>query len=106
MHTFITCKGIEEWYREVVKIIEKIFNISIKDEEMVTLSFMDRNLRKMRLMLWFVIKIMYGIYMKVERTTLYLGILKELEWNQQNNLRIRAFENIIQLGGELVKLTV
>ena len=44
--------------------------------------------------------------MKVERTTLYLGILKELEWNQQNNLRIRAFENIIQLGGELVKLTV
>ena len=34
MHTLITCKGIKECYREVVKVIEKIFNISIKAEEM------------------------------------------------------------------------
>ena len=54
----------------------KVFKVSIQAEEMITLLFMDRNKMKMRLMLWFVIKIIYGIYMKVERATLLMGMLR------------------------------
>ena len=104
MHTFVTCKGIEEGYTEVIEVIKNFFNVSVKAEEMVTLSFMERNLLKMRLMLWFVIKIMYGIYRKIQRTELYLGILRELEWSQQNNLRIGKVEMIMKMRVELIKI--
>ena len=103
MHTFVTCNGIKELFSEVVRIIEEVFNISIKAEEMVTLSFMDRSIMKMRLMLWMVIKIMYGIYMKVGRTDLFLGILRDLEWSQQNNLRIGTYEMMRTLREKVTK---
>ena len=49
MHTFVTCNGIKDLYREVEGMIGNVFNVSIKAEEMETLSLMDRNLMKMRL---------------------------------------------------------
>ena len=103
LHTFVTCDGVKDLYGEVVRIIEKVFNVSIKAEEMITMSFMDRNIMKMRLMLWSVIKILYGIYMKVGRTDLFIGLLRDLEWIQQNNLRIGTVEMMRTLGDEVKK---
>ena len=57
----------------------------------------------MRLMLWFVIKIMYGIFIKVGRTTLFMGISRELEWSQQNNLWVGIWEMIMKLREEIIK---
>ena len=103
MHTFVTCNGVKDLYREVIRIMEKVFKVSIKAEEMVALSFMERNLMKMRLMLWFGIKVMYGIYTKVESTTLFLGIVRELEWCQQNNLKVGNFEMMLKLREEIIE---
>ena len=96
-HTFITCKGIENTFDSFKDTLQTILGYRVNNTEIITLSFTHRNQRKRQIAIWFVVKVLYGIYIKISLQKIYKDIVEELEWNLQWRVIIGSCQEMLKL---------
>ena len=96
-HTFITCKGIENTFDSFKDTLQTILGYRVNNTEIITLSFTHRNQRKRKIAIWFAVKVLYGIYIKLSLEKIYKDIVEELEWNLQWRVIIGSCQEMLKL---------
>lgn len=92
-HFFIYCEKMKSTFNDIKRFISFLIGYSIKELDILHLSFSVGNKSFQKLIVWLLVKILYKIYSEqiYEFEILMRGVSKELDWYR--SLKIRLFES-------------
>ena len=97
MHTFVTCKGIERDFALYKDLIKEVNNAEINTNEILTISFTNKNRKRRKVLIWFVAKAMFGMFRKDSINNTLEQMVMELEWFLQGNGTIGSCKEMERL---------
>ena len=105
-HALMDCEGINDTFKEVTVIVEGMLDRKIEGKDIIMLNFNHRNKKRLKLIIWFVVKSLYGMHIKklFNKRQLFNEIWKELDWNVSLMKRIGALDVMILLKDKLRSL--
>ena len=105
-HALMDCEGINDTFKEVTIIVEGLLDREIEGKDIIMLNFNHRNKKRLKLIIWFVVKSLYGMHIKklFNKRQLFNEIWKELDWNVSLMKRIGALDVMILLKDKLRSL--
>ena len=105
-HALMDCEGINDTFKEVTIIVEGLLDREIEGKDIIMLNFNHRNKKRLKLIIWFVVKSLYGMHIKklFNKRQLFNEIWKELDWNVSLMKRIGAIDVMILLKDKLRSL--
>ena len=82
-HALSDCKNVEGVFKDMKTIVEDMLEKKLENEKIIFLDFNTRQKSKLKLVLWFVVKCLYYMYLKkiFNKEQLFREIRKELDWN-------------------------
>ena len=110
MHTFVTCKGIEKDFACLKNLIKEINEAEIHTKDILTISFTNRNRQRRTILVWFIAKVMFGMFKKENIRNTLEHIALELEWflhgqvsigscMEMNRLRVIVGKGLEEMAG-------
>ena len=63
-HALMDCEGINDTFKEVTGIVEGLLDREIEGKDIIMLNFNHRNKKRLKLIIWFVVKSLYGMLIK------------------------------------------
>ena len=95
-HTFVDCKSIKEDFEKFKVILQEILGSDVDDNGIVTLSLTHRSIRRRKMALWFIIKVLYGIYNKADLKSVLGGIIEDIHWLLKSQIAIGSFQEMVR----------
>ena len=97
-HRLLLCSTVEECYAGLKGSLIELLGCDLKDDHIVCLSFNHRNKKKLQVVIWAAIKILFLIYSKkiTNKIKLWKFMCDEIVWHlEMNNLVGSRSEMII-----------
>ena len=95
-HTFATCKGICNQFNRYKQMLEEILGHKTNEGEILTLSLNHRNRKRIKIAVWVLVKILYGIYNKVEGGQILENVSEDIQWSLQVQVIIGSHQEMIR----------
>ena len=99
MHTFVTCKGTEKDFTLLKDLIKEVNNADINTNEILTISFTNRNRKRRVVIVWLTAKVLFGIFNKENIKNTLEQLVRELEWYLKGQVRIGSCKEMCRLKG-------
>ena len=82
-HYFVECEAVKNGFKGIKEIVESMLGKSVGEKNLILLNFTHRKRKRLKLVLWFVVKCLYLIHtMKFfNKDQIFYEIIKEIDWN-------------------------
>ena len=83
IHHIAECEAVADTFREIKVIAESMLDKTLETRHIILLNFTHRQRKRLKLVLWFVVKCLYLIHTEkfFNGNQMFFKILKELDWN-------------------------
>ena len=98
-HVLVKCEAVMDVFEACKEVLKSLLEKNLRAEEIIHLAFNHRCKRRLTVGIWFAVKAMYMIYHKNNRNKMQLlrEIIKELEWNLDQNRKVGSVQDMIIL---------
>ena len=98
-HLFGSCKSVEGISGACKTVLNEFLGREVNLNDLIHLSFNHRDKRKLKLALWFAVKVMYSIYHDNSRNKAQIlhEVVKEIDWNLDLSRKIGSVAQMIVL---------
>ena len=98
-HLFSNCKMVENIYGAMKRVLEIVLDRSVSYTDIIHFSFNHRNKKKLKLALWFSVKMMFKIYQDKCRNKAQLlkDVIKTIDWNLSMNRKLGSLCEVMLL---------
>ena len=105
LHAMLTCQRYPVKDRSIISILSDFLGRPVTDNEVIHFSFNHRNKMRLRVAVWFAVKILYFLYLnKCENNTQLLDEMqKEIEWNLKMKKGLGSQSEVVALKECLLK---
>jgi len=98
-HALLSCSRSPVVEKSVINILTDYLERSVSEEEILHFSFNHRNKKRLKLALWFAVKMLFLIYSKksMNKMQLLAEIQKEIQWNLKMMRKFGSQSEVIAL---------
>ena len=103
MHHIADCEAVRDVFREIKEIAESMLDKKLETQQIVLLNFTHRKRKRLKLVLWFVVKCLYLIHTQkfFNGDQMFYKILKEIDWNLKFMKMVGALDDMQMLRNKL-----
>ena len=103
MHHIADCEAVRDVFREIKEIAESMLDKKLETKQIVLLNFTHRKRKRLKLVLWFVVKCLYLIHTQkfFNGDQMFYKILKEIDWNLKFMKMVGALDDMQMLRNKL-----
>jgi len=104
-HHLAECEAVKNGFEAIKEIVENMLEKKVETKNIILLNFKHRKRKRLKLVLWFVVKSLYLIHLQkfFNKDQLLCEIRKEVDWNLKNMRIIGALDDMKLLRLKLAK---
>ena len=104
-HHLAECEAVKNGFEAIKEIVENMLEKKVETKNIILLNFNHRKRKRLKLVLWFVVKSLYLIHLQkfFNKDQLLCEIRKEVDWNLKNMRIIGALDDMQLLRLKLAK---